>query len=222
MPLIVIRSDLYLDDGVELFLVAIRNDKDLNGNDRKTKWKIQWLMTGQQICEWLGVNEWTLPLSPRRRGSTLGLRRQIRQSPERVPFDVVDSANLKDWRGFKVKTKPDGHGSRLPIIRMTSDQFQAAVMRSWKETAVCPVVVNQGKRTGIEWKKFVNLGGGRSVAISLRLNERTGKWVILKVIDCDAHQLFTAHRLLGDLVQENMRWSHDDLRKRITAELEME
>merc|ERR1719474_911137 len=70
--------------------------------------------------------------------------------------------------------------------RMTREDLKRAVEQSWNQRASCPVVVNKGKRTWIEWKKFVNLGNGQSVAMSLKFNERKKQWQILKVIDCDA------------------------------------
>merc|ERR1719244_1395281 len=309
---IVIRPDLYLkvdSDGVsksedenELFLVAIPNDHHPDGMKRRMEWKAHWVMTGQQICEWLKMNgsAFNLPRSPRR--SMTSFEGQIQRISKGLSFEEVNSsildrrkalkrgkcrrnrcgckrfeavlngsecricghtAQCHEWQGLLVIKQPiqirrcrergcdclrlnrhsqrngvcskcghkaQSHGN-LPVIQitpnlvapnqMTPEQFKSAVERSWNESAACPVAMNKGKKTVIQWKKFVDLGGGHKVAISLVMNEHSKKWKIIKVIDCNAHQVFFGHRLLAELRPKDMRWTYQALDTIINAELEL-
>ena len=266
---IIIRPDLctnHVSGGQELFLVAVENERDLSGKERKTKWKVQYLMTMQQLTQWLKLNEHQLPQSPRRSQSTLRLWQQIGRTPENVPFHMVKSGNLDRLQGSKVKRKtalhrkckhsgcgcrefhfvsegaPCGeckhdaecHGGGIMekpcTTTMSQEDFKMAVMRSWNDYPPCPVVVNRGKRTWIEWKKFVNLGNRRSVAISLKFNAREKVWEILKVIDCDADRVYAQYRLLGEyngnelisLGCQRKRWEYQELKQLITTRLDIE
>jgi len=258
--LIIIRPDLHHKSGDELFLVTIKNDLDESGNERKTKWKIQYLMTMQQLTRWLYLQKDQIPKSSRRNGSTLKLWQQIECHPENVVFDEVNSENLDrlkrddvksalnrkckerecGCRGFKVSNtgslcahcnhsaKDHGFCSGETIEktvrrRITREDLKRAVEQSWNQRASCPVVVNKGKRTWIEWKKFVNLGNGQSVAMSLKFNERKKQWQILKVIDCDAVRVYGQYLLLGNELIGSLEreWKYHSFARRINTRLDI-
>merc|ERR1719295_1968840 len=273
---IIIRPDLFQHDGSELFFVAIRNDLDEQQRQRKTEWKIEYLMTRKQLTVWLKLDEhkeqYLLPKSSRRAQSQLGLREQIDhglRTLSKLQFEDVKSQNLNRIGNGKVRTKTAlnrkckvkgckcrefkcnhhgqnhticthcGHGvhehgdSNLQIqqnaVKMSQQDFKSSVRNSWnapRSKYLCPVVVNRGKRTWIEWKKFVVLNGDptKMVAISLKWNEREEKWEILKVIDCDADRVFGQYRLLGDaligrLNAQSRQWTYMDLKQLITTNL---
>jgi len=278
--LIIIRPDLFhKNTGSELFFVAIRNDLDEQKRQRKTEWKIEYLVTRKQLALWLKLDvnkqQHLLPQSSRREHSQLGLREQIEhglRTLSNLQFEDVKSQNLNRIGKGKVRTKTAlnrkckvngckcrefkcnhrghnhghtvcshcGHGvhdhgdSNLQIqqnsVKMSQRDFKSSVRNSWNATqSLCPVVVNRGKRTWIEWKKFVALNGDptKMVAISLKWNEREEKWEILKVIDCDADRVFGQYLLLGDaligrLNAQSRQWTYMDLKQLITTNVDIQ
>merc|ERR1712190_305563 len=102
---IIIRPDLVGNDGSELFMVAIPNDLDEQQRQRKTEWKIEYLMTRQQMVRWLrleGKAQHLLPKSSRREHSYLGLWAQIDRGMQMLgSLKFEDVTTLKGQMNLK-------------------------------------------------------------------------------------------------------------------------
>ena len=107
----------------------------------------------------------------------------------------------------------------LPRTHIGQQRLKQWVRRSWHDARAVPVVVIKGKKTWMEWKKFVQVEAGAWVAISLRHNTHTRRWKI-ECLDYDAGRIWYQHRLVGR-VERKHEYSFRELAPLVTTTLEI-
>ncbi len=113
-----------------------------------------------------------------------------------------------------------------PTLRVHPRDLKRIVLRHWSDdtASFVPVVVNQPRRTWIEWKKLIHFRPHRNgqwlcFAISLCFDE--GRWRI-KCMDYDAGRVFYQHRLITEWVPPKYRWTYSQLARCINIKLQID
>jgi len=237
LSMIILRPGLYDQEGTELFLLATRNEKkssDQNSRGSRDSWKLDCVATYQQLKDVFGnIHSLVFPEDIRKQEEPeqdtrdvpfeqLKLQLQLELNPCELGFEDVDTSPFVNCKKLNVKQSQKKDGRQCTGSLPQRWRIFNALKEHWLSADFVPVVFNKKYSTQIEWKVFVTVDN-YSMGLSIRYNERCGRWQLQNVVDCEAYRVWSQYLLLGSLRTtalargnidgQSRMWTEDDFKK---------